>query len=68
MHLDRRQSATMAGLPTDQARVCLAAPPTALSHAVEVSSTRGSEDGRPVRTLPEPSAWEARVVYGELDV
>jgi hypothetical protein len=31
--LSRRQPATTAGAPTDQARVCLAAPPTCLSHA-----------------------------------
>jgi len=59
-NLNRRQSATMAGPPTDQARVCLAAHPSALA-TLPVPSTREGQDGRHMMTLPEPSAWEARV-------
>ena len=36
-NLSRRQSATTAGASTDCARVCLAAPPTGLSHATACS-------------------------------
>jgi hypothetical protein len=47
-----------AGAPTDQARVCLAAPPPA-STTLPVPSTRASHDGQHVMTVPEPSAWES---------
>lgn len=52
----RRQSATTAGAPTEQARVCLAAPPPA-STTLLVSSIRASRGGRHVKSVPEPSAW-----------
>jgi hypothetical protein len=58
-NLSRRQSATMVGAPTDQARVCLAAPPRAFT-TLPASSTRASYDGRHLMTVPEPSAWEAQ--------
>lgn len=44
LSLSRRQSATMAGASTDQARVCSAAP-TGLSHAARSTSVRASCDG-----------------------
>ena len=44
--LSRRQSATVAGASTDQARVCLAVPPLASATLVVVSSTRASRDDR----------------------
>lgn len=58
-NLGRRQPATMAGAPTDQARVCLAAPPPA-STTLPVLSARASHDGQHAMMVPEPSAWEAR--------
>lgn len=36
VNLSRRQSATMAGAPADAARVCLAAPPPASTHATRM--------------------------------
>lgn len=62
-NLSRRQSATMAGAPTNQARVCLAAPPPA-STTLPVPSNRASHDSRHVMMLPAPSAWEAWVFWG----
>lgn len=44
LNLNRRQSVTMAGAPTDHARVCLAAPPLA-SATLSMASTRASCDG-----------------------
>lgn len=61
LNLSRRQSAMTAGAPTDQARVCLAAPPQA-SATLPLPSTTASPDGEPAMTLPEPSAREARVL------
>lgn len=54
-NLSRRQSATTVTAPTDQARVCLAAPPPAFT-TLPVPSTRASYDSRHVMTAPEPSA------------
>lgn len=48
----RRQSATTAGAPTEQARVRLAAPPPTFT-TLPVASTRASRDGRPVKTTSE---------------
>lgn len=48
-NLNRRQSATMAGTPTDHARVCLVAPPPA-SAMLPVPSTRASADGQRLTT------------------
>jgi hypothetical protein len=62
-NLSRRQSATMVGAPTDQARVCLAAPLPA-STTLTVASTRASHDGRHALMVPEPSAWEAEINGG----
>jgi hypothetical protein len=64
-NLSRRQSATTVGAPTDQARVCLAAPPPAFT-TLPATSTRASYDGWHVRTVPEPSVWEAEVIWGSL--
>lgn len=56
-NLSRRQSATTTGAPTDQARVCLAAPPPA-STTLPALSTRASHDGRRVLpVLEQSSAW-----------
>lgn len=60
-NLSRRQPATTTGAPTDQARVCLAAPPPA-STTLPALSTRASHDGRHVLTVPYPSAWEAAII------
>ena len=51
-NLSRRQSATTAGAPTDQARVCLAVPPTTLA-TPPVPPTRASRDGRHMSTALE---------------
>lgn len=56
--LSRRKSATTAGAPTGQARVCLAVPRLA-STTLPVSSTRARHGGRHVMMAPEPLAWEA---------
>lgn len=64
-NLSRRQSATTAGAPTGQARVCLAAPPPA-SATLPVPSIRASRNGRHMLTAPEPSAWEAWVIWQQL--
>lgn len=61
LNLNRRQSATTAGAPTDHARVCLAVPRPA-SATLPVPSTRAGHDGRPVTRMPDPSAWEAQVI------
>lgn len=53
-NLSRRQPATTVGAPTDQARVCLAAPPPALA-TLPMPSPRASHDGRAATTMPEPS-------------
>lgn len=49
-NLSRRQSATTAGAPTDQARVCLAAPSPA-SAKLPMPSTRVSHDGQAITTV-----------------
>lgn len=61
LNLSRRQSATMAGAPTDHARVCLAAPPPA-SATLILPLNRASCDGHIVITAPEPSAVELPVI------
>jgi hypothetical protein len=53
-NLSRRQSATAAGAPTDQARVCLATPPPA-STTLPVLSTKTNHDVRHILTALEPS-------------
>jgi hypothetical protein len=65
-NLSRRQSATTAGAPTDQARVCLAAPPPVFT-PLPVPSTRARHDGRRVTAIPEPSVWEAAIICGRFD-
>lgn len=60
-NLCRRQSATTTGA-TDQARVCLAAPPPA-SATLSVPS-QSSNDGWHMLTVPEPSTWEVAIIYG----
>jgi hypothetical protein len=59
-NLSRRQSATMAGAPTNHARVCLAAPPPA-SATLLVSSTGASGEGRPVVTVSDSLTWEPAI-------
>lgn len=54
LNLSPRQSATMASTPTDQARVCLAAPPLA-SATLPVTSTRASRSGRDGNARPQGS-------------
>jgi hypothetical protein len=49
-NLSRRQSATVAGAPTDQARVCLAVPPPAFT-TLPVPSIREGRDCRHVMTV-----------------
>lgn len=59
-NLSRRQSATMAGSPTGQARVCLAAPSPALT-TLPVLSTETNHDGRRILTVLESSTCEAAI-------
>lgn len=46
-NLSRRQSATTVGAPTDQARVCLAAPPPASATLSVCGVHQTGRDGRP---------------------
>src|SRR4051812_22487459 len=55
LHFSRRQSATTARTPTDNARVCLVAPPLA-STTLPMPSTRQATTAGPVTTVPELSA------------
>lgn len=54
-NLSRRQPATTAGTPANQARVCLAAPPPE-STTLLVLSARASHDGQHAMMVPELSA------------
>lgn len=60
-NLSRREPVTMAGAPTDQTRVCLAAPPRAPT-TLSVRLTRTSLDGRHVMTVLRPSLRGGQVV------
>jgi hypothetical protein len=59
----RRKSATTAGALTDQARVCLAAPPPS-SATLSVPSTRATHDGWPVAAVPSLPGLGSELVAG----